>query len=224
MCKCDNSTYVRVGRAHFARSLRRWRPDATLARRIPGKLIPVTVHTHISASREEIYDYLVDLAGRVAFTDHYLEKYHLTSPRSSGQGAGARFRMRGQWAEIVIVEAVRPRRIAEEGGLGRLGRTRLYSEYELSRAGEGFTRVELRIGTEPGGRSGPGEGFRARRWYRRQSKVALERLRKVFEEQREGPLARAAVAGYEPSKAPRFGVSPHYERPSPAASASETAG
>ncbi len=174
-------------------------------------MIPITVHTHISAPREEIYDYLADLAGRVAFADHYQEQYHLTSPRSSGEGAGARFRLKGRWAEIVIVEAIRPRLISEQGGLGRLGATRLYSEYELTRAAEGHTRVELTTGTDTRGRLGSlREGLRWRRWYRRQSKVALERLRKVFEERPEGTLARTSVAGFEASKAPRFGVSPRY--------------
>ena len=174
-------------------------------------MIPVTVHTHISAPREEIYDYLVDLAGRVAFSDHYQESFHLTSPRSAGVGAGARFRLRGRWAEIVIVDAQRPRVISEQGGLGRLGATRLYSEYALSRAAEGQTRVELTTGTDTSGRLGRmREGRRWPRWYRRQSKVALERLRKVFEERPDGTLARTTVAGFESSKSPRFGVSPSY--------------
>lgn len=177
-------------------------------------MIPVTVHTHISAPREEIYDYLVDLAGRVAFADHYQESFHLTSPRSVGAGAGARFRLRGRWAEIVIVEALRPRLISEQGGLGRLGATRLYSEYALSRAAEGQTRVDLTTGTDTRGRLGAlREGPLWRRWYRRQSKVALERLRKVFEERPEGTLARTSVAGFEASKSPRFGVSPRYREP-----------
>jgi phosphoribosylformylglycinamidine synthase subunit PurL len=37
----------------------------------------VTVDTHISAPREEVFDFLVDLAGRPAYTDHYLEDYRL---------------------------------------------------------------------------------------------------------------------------------------------------
>ena len=48
-------------------------------------------------------------------------------------------------------------------------------------------------------------GFR--RWLRRQSKIALERLRMVFEEASDAPLARATVAGWEPARGPRFGRS-----------------
>jgi hypothetical protein len=35
--------------------------------------------------------------------------------------------------------------------------------------------------------------------------VSLRRLRKIFEERPERPLARAGVAGYEPLKAARYG-------------------
>jgi hypothetical protein len=44
------------------------------------------------------------------------------------------------------------------------------------------------------------------RWMRRQTKIALERLRRIFEEPRDAPLARATIAGYEPLKAVRFGA------------------
>jgi hypothetical protein len=48
--------------------------------------------------------------------------------------------------------------------------------------------------------------FGAARWIRRNTKIALERLRMIFEEPSEQPLARATVAGYEPAKAARFGA------------------
>ena len=44
-----------------------------------------------------------------------------------------------------------------------------------------------------------------RRWLRRQVKASLSRLRKIFEERPEAPLARATIAGFEPAKAARFG-------------------
>jgi hypothetical protein len=40
---------------------------------------------------------------------------------------------------------------------------------------------------------------------RRKTRVALDRLRTIFEEGSEKPLPRASIAGYEPSKAARFG-------------------
>jgi len=49
------------------------------------------------------------------------------------------------------------------------------------------------------------ESLGARPWLKRQIKGSLRRLRKIFEEQPERPLARAGVAGYEPLKAARYG-------------------
>ncbi len=37
----------------------------------------VTVHTTISAPREQVFDFIADLAGRPAYTDHYLDDYRL---------------------------------------------------------------------------------------------------------------------------------------------------
>jgi hypothetical protein len=60
--------------------------------------------------------------------------------------------------------------------------------------------------SEPGIRwDGFKESLGAHRWLERQSRKALRRLRTVFEEQRDRPLERATVAGYEPLKAARFG-------------------
>jgi len=172
---------------------------------------PVTVQTSIAAPREAVFDYVGDLAGRVAYSDHYMKDVHLTRPRSSGKGAAARFKLdapgAAQWAEIVIVEAERPRRIVEEGRIGRLGRSRFSAVYELLSEEEGLTRVELTISTEPGTRlDALKEVLGGRRWVARQSKVALDRLRMIFEQESSAPLARTRVAGYEPLTAPRFGA------------------
>jgi hypothetical protein len=59
--------------------------------------------------------------------------------------------------------------------------------------------------TEPAGRVAGLSEIGAQRYYRRQWKAALVRLRTIFEERPEGELARARVAGYEPLKAPRYG-------------------
>lgn len=172
---------------------------------------PVTVHTFISAPREEIFEYVADLANRVAFADHFLGELRLTSPKSSGTGAAARFALAApagrEWGEIAIVDCAPPRRIVEEGRVGRLGRTRTGAVYELSQEVPGLTRVELTSWSEPGTRlDALKEMLGGRRWLRRQMKTALERLRIVFEEARDAPLARASIAGYEPGKAARFGA------------------
>lgn len=169
-----------------------------------------TVHTSIAAPRAEVFDFVEDLAARVSFSDHYMHDLRLTRPRSRGVGAAARFILRtplvSTWCEVAITESDRPRRIVERARLWRLGRTPAAAVYEFLQDVQGITRVELTVWTEPATPlDALKESLGARRWLRRQTKTALERLRLVFEEQREAPLARASVAGYEPLKAPRFG-------------------
>ena len=48
----------------------------------------------ISAPREQVFDYLQDIANHPEFTDHYLVDWHLTRIDSVGLGAGARFRVK----------------------------------------------------------------------------------------------------------------------------------
>ncbi|HEY2604345.1 MAG TPA: SRPBCC family protein [Thermoleophilaceae bacterium] len=170
---------------------------------------PIRAHVTISAPREEVYDLVVDLAARVAWCDHYQRDYRLTRPRSAGVGAAARFELKAPrdktWVEVAIVEAARPRSIREKLRLNRLGRTPGFVEYTLEPLGSA-TRVELVLWTEPATRLDAfKESLGARRWLKRQIKVSLARLRKIFEERPEAPLARATIAGYEPAKAARFG-------------------
>jgi uncharacterized protein YndB with AHSA1/START domain len=176
-------------------------------------MLPVTAQASISASREELYNYIVDLALRPAWCDHYLSDYRLTSPRSVGVGAGARYLidapMSRLYMEVTIVEAESPRRILERAHGGRNLRTKGGVTWDLTRAGAGLTRVEMTTWHEPGT---PREAFKQRfgmrGWMNRRTKTALERLRLIFEEGSREPLARATVAGFEPLKAPRFGESP----------------
>jgi uncharacterized protein YndB with AHSA1/START domain len=170
---------------------------------------PVRAHVTISAPREQVYDLVADLAARVAWCDHYQREYRLTRPRSSGVGAAARFFAKvprsKTWVEVSIVEASPPRVIREKLRLGRLGRTPGFVEYTFEPLGSA-TRVELVLWTEPATRLDSfKESLGARRWLKRQVKTSLSRLRKIFEEQPEAPLARATIAGYEPAKAARFG-------------------
>jgi uncharacterized protein YndB with AHSA1/START domain len=176
-------------------------------------MLPVTVNASISAPREEVYDYLADLALRPAFCDHYLKDYRLAHPRSKGVGAAARYLIDApfgkQWMEVSIEEADPPRLIVERAHGGHNLRTKGGVTWELTRAGSGLTRVEMTSWTEAGtARERVKERLGMHRWMVRQSKTALERLRLIFEEDSGEPLAHATVAGYEPLKAPRFGASP----------------
>jgi uncharacterized protein YndB with AHSA1/START domain len=170
----------------------------------------VTVHTTMSAPREEVFDFVADLAGRPAYTDHYLEDYRLARANPYGKGAAARFLLRApsgkEYVELRITAAERPRRIVEETRSGRRGRSRGVAVYEFIPEAGQTTRVELTIFSEPKTRLDALRHNLAQRWLRRQTKIALERLRMVFEEPPERPLKRATIAGYEPLKAPRFGA------------------
>jgi uncharacterized protein YndB with AHSA1/START domain len=169
----------------------------------------VTVAVHISAPREEVFDFVADLAGRPAWTDHYMKDYRLARPNPYGLGAAARFLLRAplakEYVEIAIVEYDRPRRIVEEAHVGRRGRNRSVAVYEFTREAA-VTHVELTTYSEPATLIDRVRQTGAAGWIKRNSKMALERLRLIFEEPPERPLARASVAGYEPLKAPRFGA------------------
>src|SRR5919109_1513107 len=83
----------------------------------------VSVDVHISAPREDVFDFVADLGGRPAWTDHYLEDYRLARANPYGLGAAARFQLRAplakEYVELAIVEFDRPRRIVEEARVGR---------------------------------------------------------------------------------------------------------
>ncbi|HEX8743051.1 MAG TPA: SRPBCC family protein [Thermoleophilaceae bacterium] len=174
-------------------------------------MVPVHVHTTIAAPREEVFEFIADLANRSAWMDHCTSDLRLAHPKSTGVGAAMRYRLQAPrykpWVESQIAEAHPPRRIVEHTRGGRYNRTRGEVVFDLSRSGRGLTRVELTIWSDGGtARERFLEKLGARRWVRRQSKVALERLRAVFEERPDEPLARTGVAGWEPQKAPRFGL------------------
>jgi uncharacterized protein YndB with AHSA1/START domain len=177
---------------------------------------PVTVETVISAPREAVFDYVGDLANHVAFTDHFSSDFRLARAKSYGLGAAARFRLENpgpkQWAEVQFSVFEEPRRIVEEGHSGRFARNKFWTMWDFIPEGNA-TRIELTFWSEPGSRwDAFKESLGARRWIKAQNRVALGRLRRVFEEERSAPLARATVAGLEPLKAPRFGDHPSRER------------
>ena len=170
----------------------------------------VTVSTIISAPREEVYDFVSDLAARPAYTDHYMDDYRLARVQPVGIGAAARFRlnapMSNEYAELTITEADRPRRIIEEVRVGRRGRNRSVAVYDFTRESAGVTRVELTTWGEPATMVDRFRQIGAAGWLRRKTHKSLERLRAIFEEPQKKPLKRATIAGYEPDKAPRFGA------------------
>ena len=174
-------------------------------------MIPVAIDTYISAPREDVFDFVADLANRPSWNDHFQSEFHLSSPRAAERGSAARYRTSPPFqsqlfSDLAIVELDRPRRIFEEGVQGRGNRGRVQVVWDFSQEGPGLTRVGFEMRTEPGSRlQGLAESLGAHGYYKRQYTTALERLRMIFEERPEGELARASVAGYEPLKAPRYG-------------------
>jgi uncharacterized protein YndB with AHSA1/START domain len=161
---------------------------------------PVSVSINIGAPREQIFDYLEDLANHSQFTDHYLVDWHLTRERSVGLGAGARFRVKApgnrfSWADVTLAEVQRPHRIVERGRTGKGNRVRTLGVYELAPAPGGTTRVSFTTETEPATLSDRiMESLGGRGWVRRKNARAMRRLRSIIE-RGEGAGERVTVAG-----------------------------
>jgi uncharacterized protein YndB with AHSA1/START domain len=161
---------------------------------------PLTVSTVISAPREQVFDYLQDIANHGEFTDHYLVDWHLTRIDSVGLGAGARFRVKApgnrfSWADVTFAEVDRPYRIVEVGRTGKENRIRTLGVYELAPGAAGTTRVRFTLETVPATLSDRlMEALGARGWMKRKNKRAMHRLRAILE-QGEGRGRRVTVAG-----------------------------
>jgi uncharacterized protein YndB with AHSA1/START domain len=148
---------------------------------------PLTVSIVIDAPREQVFDYLQDIANRPEFTDHYLVDWHLTRIDSVGRGAGARFRVKAPanrfgWADVTFAEVERPYRIVEAGRTGKSNRVRTLGVYELAQSAGGTTRVRFTLETQPATLADRiVEGLGARGWLKRQNARAMRRLREVME-------------------------------------------
>ena len=160
---------------------------------------PITVSTTIARPREEVFDYLADVANHPEFTDHYLVDWHLLREDTYGTGAGARFRVKApfrrfSWADMTIAELRPPYRIVARGRGGKFNRIRMLSTYTLNPGPGGTTKVEYTFETEPALLSDRLlDSLGARSWTRRQAAKAMRRLRTILEEGR-GRGQRASIA------------------------------
>ncbi len=141
----------------------------------------------ISAPREQVFDYLQDIANHPEFTDHYLVDWHLTRENSVGRGAGARFRVKApanrfSWADSTFAEVSRPHRIVEVGRTGKANRIRTLGVYELAPTSGGATRVRFTLETQTTVLSDRlREALGGRSWLKRKNTRALKRLRAIIE-------------------------------------------
>jgi uncharacterized protein YndB with AHSA1/START domain len=155
---------------------------------------PVTLDVTIDRPREEVFDYLADVANHIEFSDHYLQDFRLERLQSNGVGAAASFKLAfgsSLWGEIVIAELERPYRIVLEGQTGRIGRVKTRAVYTLTPSGNDMTRLDYQVSSSAGTRT---DELRAvlggRAWLKLQSRRALRRLAKLLEEGQ--PTAHAA--------------------------------
>ena len=161
---------------------------------------PITVSATISRPREEVFEYLADIANHAEFTDHYLVDWHLTRENSYGKGAGARFRIKAPlarfaWGDMTLADVQRPYRIVEHGRSGKFNRVRMLGTFTLTPGPSGTTVVEYTFETAPVMLSDRlMEMFGGRSWTRRQVAKSLRRLRRILEENRDRGR-RATVAG-----------------------------
>jgi uncharacterized protein YndB with AHSA1/START domain len=161
-------------------------------------MLPVSTRISIDSPRERVFAFVSELANRPAFTDHFIEGYHLERIPSSGVGAAARFRVGPPafrvWMETVIEALEPPHRILESGRGGRGDRVPVFTAWELLTGPGSTTDVSVTFWTEP---SHPldriKERLGARRWYRRRWSRALRRLKDTLESGR--PIEPVAIAG-----------------------------
>jgi uncharacterized protein YndB with AHSA1/START domain len=163
-------------------------------------LDPFTVESTISRPREEVFEYLADIANHAEFTDHYLVDWRLTREDSYGAGAGARFRMKAplsrfSWADMSFAEVQSPFRIVERGRGGKYNRIKMLGTYTLSPGPGGSTRLEYTFETVPVMPSDHlMEALGGNAWMRRKTRKAMRRLRTILEEGRDRGK-RATIAG-----------------------------
>jgi uncharacterized protein YndB with AHSA1/START domain len=158
---------------------------------------PATASGVIDRPREQVFDYLADVANHAEFIDHFTSDFRLERLESRGEGAAARFRLafpfRSNWVELVLVELDRPYRLVLEGATGRIGRVPVRAEYRLTPHDEGMTRVELTVSSAPTNRIDRiREALSARPWLLRNCRRAVARMGAVLEQ--DEPSMRPALA------------------------------
>jgi uncharacterized protein YndB with AHSA1/START domain len=151
---------------------------------------PFTVSTNIALPREQVFDYLSDIANHAEFTDHYLVDWRLTRIESRGEGAGARFRVKAPlarfaWADFTLAELEPPFKIVERGRGGKFNRIKMIGTYEIFERHGGVSEVIYTFETEtrtPSDRIP--EILGGRSWTRHNAKKAMRRLRAILEDNR----------------------------------------
>lgn len=148
----------------------------------------ITLTTTIGRSREEVFEYLVDIANHAEFSDHCMVDWHLTREDSYGRGAGASFRVKSRldrfsYGDVTLHEVTPPERIVATGRAGRFNRIRTRSTWTLQDDGAGRTKVGFETQSTPVLKSDElmEKLLRQRAGATRCHKRALQRLRTILE-------------------------------------------
>jgi uncharacterized protein YndB with AHSA1/START domain len=161
---------------------------------------PLVNEITIARPREEVFEYLADIANHAEFSDHFMVDWHLTREDTYGVGAGARWKSKAPlnrfaWGDSTIVEAERPRRIVEVGRTGKFNRIRTIGVYELDPTAGNGTRVRYTFESEPKlATDRLLERFGARGWMKRKLRKSMRRLQSILEEDH-GRGTRPTIAG-----------------------------
>ena len=149
---------------------------------------PVSASIVIDRPREEVFEYLADIANHAEFTDHWLTEWRLTRIDSYGRGAGARFKgarkgERYAYGDMTFVEVEPPYRIVAAGRGGKFNRNKTWTTWTLEPSGQA-TRVEVTTETEPALLTDRiMEGVMLKRgWIKGRLRKALSRLQSILEE------------------------------------------
>jgi uncharacterized protein YndB with AHSA1/START domain len=148
-------------------------------------LRPISATELIDVPRERVYDLLVDLSIRPAFTDHFIGEYRLARLDPVGIGASARFRLEagGDWMDTAIVTVERPHLVREEGRGGRVNRVGVFTVWELAEAASpDACELTVTFWTEPANVFDRMREVGSHRGLRRGWKRALRRLRSIAED------------------------------------------
>jgi len=149
---------------------------------------PVTANVLIDRPREEVFDYLADIANHQEFSDHYLKEWRLTRVDSVGRGAGARFKIdapldRFGWGDMTFIEVQRPHRIVAAGRSGKFNRNKTWTTWTLSPSGHA-TKVEVTTEAEVNMATDKflNTVLRRRGWLKRGLRKGLRRMQSILEE------------------------------------------
>jgi uncharacterized protein YndB with AHSA1/START domain len=149
---------------------------------------PVSASIVIDRPREEVFDYLADIANHAEFTDHWMTEWRLTRVDSYGRGAGARFKAarkgeRYAYGDMTFIEVDPPYRIVAAGRGGKFNRNKTWTTWTLEPSGQA-TRVEVTTETEPALITDRiMEAVMLKRgWTKGRLRKALSRLQSILEE------------------------------------------